>query len=144
MSNSAAGAVRTGNLFETLPKGLPEEFCEAVVIRGDVRVERIVSSGQASPPDFWYDQDEDEFVVLMAGAATLRIEGRKDSLDLLPGVWVEIPAHCRHRVEWTQAEPPTVWLAIFLPARGANEKELESRRKAEPCGDGAILAARAD
>jgi cupin 2 domain-containing protein len=77
-----------------------------------VRIERIVSSGQASPPGFWYDQPDDEFVVLLSGGARLRFEDGDVTFDLKPGDWVEIPAHVRHRVESTQAESPTVWLAI--------------------------------
>jgi len=77
-----------------------------------VRIERIVSTGQASPPGFWYDQPDDEFVVLLTGAACLRFENGDVTLDMKPGDWVEIPAHVRHRVESTQADPPTVWLAV--------------------------------
>lgn len=76
-----------------------------------MRIERIVSTGQASPPGFWYDQADDELVVLLSGAAQLRFE-EGVALDMKPGDWVEIPAHVRHRVEATQAEPPTVWLAV--------------------------------
>ena len=76
------------------------------------RIERIVSTGQASPPDFWYDQPDDEFVVLLTGAARLRFQLGDIILELKPGDWVEIPAHTRHRVDWTQHHPPTVWLAI--------------------------------
>ena len=81
-----------------------------------MRIERIVSTGQASPPGFWYDQPDDEFVVLLAGAASLRFEAGDVTLDLKPGDWVEIPAHVRHRVEATQADPPTVWLAVHRSA----------------------------
>lgn len=77
-----------------------------------MRIERIVSTGQASPPGFWYDQADDEFVVLLSGAARLQFEEGDVTLDMKPGDWVEIPAHVRHRVETTQAEPPTVWLAV--------------------------------
>jgi cupin 2 domain-containing protein len=77
-----------------------------------VRIERIVSTGQASPPGFWYDQPDDEFVVLLTGGARLRFEDGEVTLDMKPGDWVEIPAHVRHRVESTQADPPTVWLAV--------------------------------
>jgi cupin 2 domain-containing protein len=77
-----------------------------------LRIERIVSTGQASPPGFWFDQPDDEFVVLLAGAARLRFEADGLEFDLRPGDWVEIPPDARHRVEWTQADPPTVWLAI--------------------------------
>ena len=77
-----------------------------------MRIERIVSTGQASPPGFWYDQPDDEFVVLLAGAARLCFEDGDVTLDMKAGDWVEIPAHVRHRVERTQADPPTVWLAV--------------------------------
>jgi cupin 2 domain-containing protein len=100
------------NLFTALPPAGPEEVVETLLTRGVVRIQRIVSTGQASPPGFWYDQDEDEFVVLLAGAATLSFaDGRE--LAMRPGDVVDIPAHCRHRVESTQADPPTLWLAIF-------------------------------
>ena len=65
-----------------------------------MRIERIVSTRQASPPGFWYDQADDEFVVLLSGAACLRFEDGGVTLDMKPGDWVEIPAHVRHRVEF--------------------------------------------
>lgn len=77
-----------------------------------VRIERIVSTGQSSPPGFWYDQPDDEFVVVLAGIGVLRFEDGDRPLTLGPGDWIEIPAHVRHRVESTQADPPTVWLAV--------------------------------
>lgn len=100
------------NLFAALPPAGPDEAVETLLARGAVRIERIVSTGQASPPGFWYDQDEDEFVVLLAGAATLSFDDGRE-LALRPGDVVDIPAHCRHRVDSTQADPPTIWLAIF-------------------------------
>jgi len=107
--------VLAGNLLDQLPRALQGENLETVISRGEVRFERIVSTGQASPPDFWYDQNENEFVLLLAGAATLRIEGEECVLEMRPGSFVEIPAHRRHRVEFTQADPPTIWLAVFFP-----------------------------
>jgi len=104
--------VRHGNLLADLPAREAEEQIDRLIDRPTVRIERIVSTGQASPPGFWYDQADDEFVVLLAGAARLRFEEGGRVLDLEPGGWVEIPAHVRHRVEWTQADPPTVWLAV--------------------------------
>ena len=111
--------LRSGSLQAGLPAA-PEadERFDLLLQRPGVRIERIVSTGQSSPPDFWYDQPEDEFVVLVAGAARLRFEVGDRVLDLVPGDWVEIPAHARHRVEATQAEPPTVWLAVHLPPAG--------------------------
>ncbi|MBU6529261.1 cupin domain-containing protein (plasmid) [Methylocystis sp. MJC1] len=76
------------------------------------RIERIVSTGQASPLGFWYDQEQTEWVVLLSGSAGLMFEG-EDALHILrSGSYVEIPAHLRHRVEWTDAAEPTVWLAV--------------------------------
>lgn len=105
-----------GRLLAGLPDGAGAEEFLPLVANGGTRMERIVSTGQASPADFWYDQEEDEFVLLVAGRAVLAIEGRDEPLLLEPGDWVNLPAHCRHRVEWTCAEPPTVWLAVFSPA----------------------------
>jgi cupin 2 domain-containing protein len=104
--------VKRGNLLTGLPSSPAEERIDRLIDGATVRIERIVSTGQASPPGFWYDQPDDEFVVLLAGAARLRFEAGDVGLDLAPGDWVEIPAHTRHRVEWTQADPPTVWLAV--------------------------------
>ena len=105
-----------GNLLGGLPPRQAEEQVDRLIDGAAVRIQRIVSTGQASPPGFWYDQADDEFVVLLSGAARLRFEADNLSLDLKPGDWVEIPAHERHRVEWTQAEPPTVWLAVHRAA----------------------------
>jgi len=103
---------RHGNLLTGLLSPRAEELVERLIAGPNLRIERIVSTGQASPPGFWYDQPDDEFIVLLAGAARLGFEADGLKLDLRPGDWIEIPAHARHRVEWTQADPPTVWLAV--------------------------------
>lgn len=79
-----------------------------------MRIERIVSTGQASPPGFWYDQADDEFVVLLSGGARLSFVEGDVMIDMKPGDWVEIPARLRHRIESTLAEPATVWLAVHI------------------------------
>jgi cupin 2 domain-containing protein len=89
------------------------ETAETLLARPGVRVERIVSHGEASPPGFWYDQAEDEWVLLVAGAARLEIEGEGE-FGLAPGDHFLLPAHCRHRVAWTDPDRPTVWLALFV------------------------------
>jgi cupin 2 domain-containing protein len=104
--------MRRGNLLSGLPPSQDQEGIERLIDGPNMRIERIVSTGQASPPGFWYDQADDEFVVLLTGAARLRFEAGDLSLDLKSGDWLEIPARARHRVEWTQADPPTVWLAV--------------------------------
>ena len=103
---------RRGNLLAPLPPHQVGEHLDRLIDGPNVRIERIVSTGQASDPGFWYDQPDDEFVVLLSGAARLRFEAEESALELKPGDWVEIPAHARHRVEWTQADPATVWLAV--------------------------------
>lgn len=110
--------LEAGNLFERLPRASQDdELFEHLVNRDGVRIERIVSTGQSSAPGDWYDQQDDEWVVLLSGAAGLRIEDEAEERELAPGDWLFLPAHCRHRVTWTQAQPPTVWLAIHI-ARG--------------------------
>jgi len=108
--------VRSGNIFADLPARAPEEETSILADRPGAIVERIVSTGQASPPGFWYDQDWAEWVILLQGAAGLLIEGEGEARTFGPGDYVELPAHCRHRVEWTDPERPTVWLAVHWRA----------------------------
>lgn len=99
------------NLFADLPQPLPEELFNTLLQAGDVRIERIVSHGHASPAEFWYDQDQGEWVIVLKGAARLQFE---DSLiELAPGDFLNIPAHQKHRVDWTTPDEPTIWLAVF-------------------------------
>jgi cupin 2 domain-containing protein len=107
----------TKNLFKDIPAELPEELVEVMVAGCGVRVERIVSTGQLSPPDLWYDQDESEWVVVLKGEAKLRFEHDENPIHLMPGDHVNIAAHKRHRVEWTAIDEPTVWLAVFYEER---------------------------
>jgi cupin 2 domain-containing protein len=104
--------VRSGNLFADLPGTQLNEEAIAVARDPGAIVERIVSTGQASPPGVWADQDWTEWVVLLQGAAGVMIEGEEAERALSPGDHLEIPAHVRHRVEWTLTDQPTVWLAV--------------------------------
>ena len=101
------------NLLSPLPKPDADERVDALLTGPGLRIERIVSRGQASPPGFWYDQTEAEWVVVLAGAARLRFEDEAEARRLEPGDWVDIAPHCRHRVDWTDPATPTVWLAVF-------------------------------
>ena len=99
------------DLFAGIPQLLPQELSQTLLSSGSVRIERIVSRGHASPDGFWYDQEQNEWVVLLSGRARLKFEGA-DPIELHPGSFVNIPAHTRHRVDWTDPSQPTVWLAV--------------------------------
>ena len=99
------------NLFANIPRDLPEELCETLARSDAVRIERIVSRGHASPDDFWYDQEQDEWVLLVQGAARLAFADG-DEVRLRSGDWLLIPAHWKYRVAWTVPEAETVWLAV--------------------------------
>ena len=105
------------NLFEAVPSELPEELVTTLLSAEHVRIERIVSQGHSSPAGFWYDQQESEWVVVLQGAARLRFEDEALPLELRPGDSLHIPAHRKHRVDWTTPDEPTVWLAVFCRER---------------------------
>lgn len=99
------------NLFDGISPELPGEAVEEILRTETFRIERIVSRGQASPEGFWYDQETEEWVLLISGSATLGFDdGRK--VDLKPGDHLLIPRHVRHRVERTDPGEETVWLAV--------------------------------
>ena len=106
-------AIVIRNLLTECPHDLPTELSEILVSENCVRVERIVSLGHVSPEGFWYDQPEHEWVAILAGEAKLRFDDREDLIRLGAGDWINIPAHRKHRVEWTTPERPTIWLAVF-------------------------------
>jgi len=107
--------IEAGNVRQGLPsEPLAGEVTDILASKRTVRIERIASTGQATPEGEWYDQDHDEWVLVVAGAARLRIEGEAADRDLAEGDWVLLPAHCRHRVTWIRAEPPTIWLAVHF------------------------------
>ncbi|HEY0848004.1 MAG TPA: cupin domain-containing protein [Noviherbaspirillum sp.] len=105
--------METGNLYVQIPSFLPEEAVEVLARGKGMRIERIVSKGHCSAPGFWYDQSDDEWVVLLKGEAVLRFEQGDRAVRMMPGDYVNIPAHERHRVESTADNTETVWLAVF-------------------------------
>lgn len=99
------------SLSHPLPDARAAEMVELLAVAGPVRIERIVSHGQASPEGFWYDQEQAEWVMVVQGAA--RLVFADGEVALAAGDWLTIPAHCRHRVAWTAPAQDTVWLAVF-------------------------------
>jgi cupin 2 domain-containing protein len=104
--------IKMANLFADIPRELPEEHVAVLLSTPRVRIERIVSRGHASPPDFWYDQEQPEWVVVLTGAGELQFEGETAPRRLQAGDYIHIPAHARHRVVWADPNQTTVWLAI--------------------------------
>jgi cupin 2 domain-containing protein len=100
------------NLF-AVAHALTAELVDVLSSRPGLRIERIVSQGQASPAGFWYDQAEGEWVLVLAGAARLRFEDEPDARLLGPGDWLDIAPRRRHRVDWTDPAVPTIWLAVY-------------------------------
>ena len=102
------------NIFKNIPENLPEELIEK--ISGDttknITIERIISRGQASPSGFWYNQEKDEFVILLTGRAGLLFKEPKEKIEMLPGDYILIPARRPHRVEWTSDTEDSIWLAV--------------------------------
>jgi cupin 2 domain-containing protein len=100
------------NLLSDLPGAGAGEVVERLAGSNGVRIERIVSHGECSPDGLWYDQDEAEFVLVLAGAARLSYADGEVT-EMQPGDWIDIAPHRRHRVDWTDPQQPTIWLAVF-------------------------------
>ncbi|MFZ4481040.1 MAG: cupin domain-containing protein [Rhodoferax sp.] len=103
--------MKHANLLCSIPPNLPEELVQTLLSSPDIRIERIVSRGHQSAPGFWYDQDQNEWVLLVQGEARLQFEDQ--TLCLKAGDYVNIAGHQKHRVDWTAPDRDTIWLAIF-------------------------------
>lgn len=101
---------RIKNVFDDIPQHLPKEVVQTLIQAADVRIERIISHGHASPADFWYDQPQHEWVIVLKGAARLRFED--GIVEMKPGEFINIPAFKKHRVDWTTPDEPTIWLGV--------------------------------
>ena len=100
------------NVFDALPDEGRDEAFDVLLARPGLRIERIVSRAHASPPGFWYDQPQGEWLIVVAGAARLRFEDEPEVRSLRPGDCLDIAARRRHRVEWTDPVAPTIWIAV--------------------------------
>ena len=100
------------SIFLKIPDPSTKEIVETILKTDQLKLERIISEGQATPPGEWYDQDTNEWVILLSGSAGLLFEGDEEMCVMNPGDYVYIPAHQRHRVEWTDPNHKTIWLAL--------------------------------
>ena len=103
-----------GNLFNYMPVNLTEESFSQLMLSPSVRIERIVSKGHCSPEVGWYDQDENEWVMVVEGAGTLLFSDGEE-VTLVKGDYINIPANTKHKVTWTDPYNETIWLAVFYP-----------------------------
>jgi cupin 2 domain-containing protein len=108
----------SSSIFSSIPDQLPDELVDLLADNGQVRIERIVSRGHTSPPGFWYDQQEHEFVLLLQGKAELELLEPKEQLCLQAGDYLLIPARRKHRVIRTSSDEDCVWLAVFYHEQG--------------------------
>ena len=111
------------NLMRALPDASAAEVLDTLLQAPGIRIERIVSQGQATPPDFWYDQPWSEWVLLVSGSAGIQLEGEEREHHLLPGDHLLIPPRRRHRVTRTDADRQTVWLAVHFGAVGEADND---------------------
>ena len=100
------------NLFANIPKNLDEEVFEQLVKSEHISIERIISKGHQSPQSGWYDQDKNEWVLVLSGKAILSFDEGSD-ITLKKGDYINIPAHKKHKVKWTDPSVETIWLAVF-------------------------------
>ncbi|MCI5144339.1 MAG: cupin domain-containing protein [Candidatus Electrothrix sp. AR3] len=99
------------NIFTALPSEVPEEVFTELLQDKNIRIERIISQGHTSPESGWYDQEENEWVLVLEGAGTLLFEDDRQVM-LHKGDYLQIPAHTKHKVIWTDPDKPTLWLAV--------------------------------
>jgi len=105
--------MEVNNFFENIPDEIPEEILEKIISKKNLKVERIISNGHSSPPNYWYDQNSNEFVLLLKGSAELLFEN-EGKVFLKPGDYLIIPPHKKHRVENTDKSKKTIWLTIYF------------------------------
>ncbi len=117
------------NIFADIPEQAAQELFTTLLDSPGVRVERIVSYGTSSPEGFWYDQPRDEWVIVLQGAARLALTDRV--VELRQGDFLNLPAHTKHRVEWTTPDEPTIWLAIHYSDADYGEESNAARKDAE-------------
>jgi cupin 2 domain-containing protein len=104
-------SIEPENIFDLITDKLDQEVFETLIHSDNLKIERIISKGHTSPKSGWYDQQHNEWVIVLKGKACIAFENDRE-ISLLPGDYINIPAHKRHKVIWTDPETETIWLAI--------------------------------
>lgn len=99
------------NIFESIPDNLEEEIFEQLLQSEHVKIERIISKGHRSPESGWHNEEKNEWVIVLKGEAVISFENEID-VNLKAGSHINIPAHKRHKVSWTDPKTETIWLAV--------------------------------
>ena len=102
-----------GNIYCTPKTGSTKEIFTTLFSGKNIKIEQIISCGQTSPAEGWYDQQQHEWVILLEGEAKLEFENNLIK-QLQKGDYLMIPAKCKHKVIYTSKEPKCVWLAVFF------------------------------
>ena len=105
--------MRNVNIFDGVPDEIREEIILEIISSENIRIERIISKGQSSPENFWYDQNENEWVIVLRGKAKLQFFDSNHPVELKEGDYINIPSHNKHRIVWTDPDNETIWLAVF-------------------------------
>ncbi len=104
--------MKPANIYDSIPKNPEAEVLDSIISTPGARIERIISKGHTSPENGWYDQEENEWVMVLEGSGSLTFEDGS-VVSLSKGDHINIPAHCRHRVSWTDPDQLTIWLTVF-------------------------------
>lgn len=102
------------NIFSNIPEEIPDELFHTLLSKKQIKIERIVSKGHTSETHNWYDQIQDEWIIVLEGQAILQFELPSSCVKLKKGDYLLIPAHKKHRVHWTDPNQNTIWLAIYI------------------------------
>ena len=106
--------MKVNNVFTEIPSCLEQEVLETLLENKDVCIERIISKGHTSPASGWYDQPKNEWVMVLKGEAVISFEDESE-IRLVAGSYIDIAAHKKHRVSWTDLNNETIWLAVHYP-----------------------------
>ena len=111
---SDAMKVASGHFFSQIPDAIDDEVFDTILSSNRCEIQRIISKGHKTPSDYWYDQERNEWVMVLKGAAKLNFKNHNKTIEMIAGDYLLIPAHCKHRVEWTDPEVETIWLAVHF------------------------------